>query len=211
MPMDIMSLHERDANELLLLHKHYTGMATAIAEELAARSQPPVSLGPGRSEVGAETPTEPEARSRTSHGGGDQAATARGRRRSVPTLDAVLSRATPEIQEAAREIINAGFILSGVGEPVPERPAYSEMPRYVRLVWGRKTFVYVNVRHDHLRIDLPISAHRTPDLQGEVRVRDVAEENPWKISLYVRRGDDVESPIDAIRYVHDLLEKGEDL
>jgi hypothetical protein len=78
----------------------------------------------------------------------------------------------------------------------------------VRLLYGRKTFAYVNVRADHLRIDLPLEAADAGSLRGNVRVRDVQATNPWKVSLYVERKLTPRELTEALRYVHGLLQDG---
>jgi hypothetical protein len=201
--------------DLLVLQRHYLRKSAEIAHELALRLN-----GAGSDESGAAAVIHTDARAPASTAGArvedDQTSwvatrtTGHGgrRRRIIPTVAAVLERASEPIQRAAEEIINAGFILDGVREPVPERPNSERTARYIRLVWGRKTFAYINVRADHLRIDLPLDRSTAAGLSGNIRIREVQKSNPWKVSLYVSSQSDVEAAIAAIKHVHSLLDEG---
>ncbi len=200
------------AEDLVALQQHYLRRAMEIGVELASRvTQMELDsrdLATHELELVASIPTDPGAaqdrprRVRADSGRGR-------RRRSIPTIEAVLAHTSDGIREATQKIIEAGFILDGVGEPVPERPAGGRTPRYIRLVWARKTFAYINVRADHLRIDLPLDGSQIQGLQGNLRVRDVQETNPWKVSLYVQRDTDVEPAVAALHFVHGMLQRGE--
>jgi hypothetical protein len=205
---------DTSVDELLVLQRHHLTRSLEIAEELAARGEGLGELDASEDRdfredaadeaTSALTATKPQ-REGLGRGRRD---VRRRRRRVFPTVDAVLARASGSIQEAAENIINASFVLDGVGEPVPERPLDGRPAKYIRLTWGRKTFVYINVRQDHLRIDLALPAEHAQGLRGQVRVRDVQETNPWKVSLYVSGPEDVDAAVDAIRHVHGLLQSG---
>jgi hypothetical protein len=199
------SIGEISSEDLIALQQHYLNRAVEIAHELARRA------------VHLELAThEPASDGLDRHGEPDdvghkatRGSAHRRRRRTIPSVEAVLTLTSDKVKRAAEEIINAGFILEGVGTPMPERPADDRSPRYIRLVWGRQTFAYINVRADHLRIDLPLDRAQVDGLSGDVRVRNVQDKNPWKVSLYVYSDDDVEPAVEALRFVHAKLESGE--
>lgn len=182
---DTHTTSSQPPDETLTLLRHHIRMAEALADQLAAQQH---EL---RDSVSASSPTSVRHAAKT-----------------PGELEEVLSRSDDAIRAAAVEIIDAASALDDVGRPIPEHSRRGRPPTYVRLAKRGRTFAYVGVRRDHLRIDLRISIDQASGLRAEVRERRVQADNPWKVSIYVRDRQDAEPAIEALRHAHQLLEPG---
>jgi hypothetical protein len=184
--------------DLLTLLRHHIGIANEITQALGRRDaaargvdeRPPAPPTPGPAATATPAPAV----------GG----------RPDP-FDVVMRRADTRVRDVGMTILDAVANLEGVGEPIPERPRNEKPPKYLRLTRGTKSFAYVHVRRDHLRIDLAIPGHLAPELpaegQASIRVREVREDNPWQVSFYARDANDAQPAIEAMRFAYNRVKE----
>jgi hypothetical protein len=194
---------EMSTDELLTLLRYHTSQAALVAREIAARE-----AGHRRRAPDGVPPEPPEPPAGSASASDIDWAT-----RYTPTkadavlVEEVLRRATDEIQEAVIHLVEEVTDFDGVREVIPERPRDKKPPAYIRVaVWDR-TFAYVQVRRDSLRLDLAMPAEDAEGLGDNARARDVKEDNSFKVSVYVRGPEDVGEALEAMRHAHDLADK----
>jgi hypothetical protein len=204
---------EMSRQELLTLMRYHASQAAAAAAELAAREAAESETGGGgaRQHLAANGAAASPAGSPEPEWPNDSRwamdyAPSRSKADGA-LIETVLHRGSEVIQEAAIQIIEETASFEGVGAVIPERPRDKKPPAYVRFARYGRTFGYLQVRRDHLRIDLAIPGEEGDALGGKVRKRDVKSTNPLQVSIYVRGAEDTDDAIEALRYAHEYGSK----